>query len=91
MKRKSRILLLGIILIFGLVLLSGCVRIDETIHLEETTEAGRYYLYRTNDDNKYLKFLENFNEDKYEIYNISFGCGDDVQSEILYVVTYRLK
>ncbi len=91
MNRKLRIILLGVCLVLIVFLLSGCMEIDETIHLEETSEAGRYFLYRTNDDNKYLKFLENFDEDKYEIFDISFGSGDDLKEEVIYVVTYRLR
>ena len=94
MKRRSRLFLLGVVLILLTLLLSGCVSIDEAIHLEETTESARYYLYRVNDQEKYLKFLENFDEDNFEIVDISISYSDAIDNLnycTLYCVTYKRK
>lgn len=57
------------------VLLSGCstsTEKSETIHSETTqTSVGSYSLFRTQDVQEYLNFLENFDETKYEIVDIS--------------------
>ena len=91
MKRHHRIILLAILLILATMILSSCVHIDETVHVDETTESARYFLYKTNDQTKYLQFLENFDEQNYEMVNISISCGDDLEVEVLYTVTYRRK
>jgi len=93
MKKHYRIILLVLLLILSTLILSSCVHVDETLHVDETAESARYYLFRVNDSNKYLQFLENFDSNKYEIVNISIACGQYVSddSQVLYCVTYRLK
>ena len=90
---RTRILLFLLILSLAALLLSSCVRVDQTIHVDETAETARYYLFQNNDANQYLQFLENFDEEKYEIVDISVSCGQYISTEdgILYSVTYRSK
>ena len=83
MKRSTRIVVLIAILVLSTLLLSGCV--EETLHLDEKTEAATYFLYETNDSNKYLKFLENFDDNTYELIDISVAHGN------WFYVTYRIK
>ena len=83
MKRSTRIVVLIVILILSTLLLSGCI--EETRHLDEKTEAATYFLYETNDSNKYLKFLENFDGSTYELVDISVVRGN------WFYVTYRIK
>ena len=78
------------------VLLSGCstekTEKSETIHSETTqTSVGSYSLFRTQDVQEYLSFLENFDETKYEIVDIStslYGTRS-YGSDEFYIVTYK--
>ncbi len=92
-KRNFRWILLVILLVIATVALSGCVKIDETLHVDEKTESARYLLYRVNNPEKYLKFLEEFDEKNYEIVDISLICGGDIcdRSDTVYSITYRRK
>ncbi len=75
------------------VLLSGClIEKSETIHSEKTQMAvGSYSLFRTQDAQEYLSFLENFDETKYEIVNISTSLSGIGRygSDEFYIVTYK--
>ena len=63
-----------------------------TIRSENMQEvAGNYFLYKTVEAQEYLSFLEQFDETKYEIVNIStsmstggYGSGE------FYMVTYKV-
>ena len=75
------------------VLLSGCsTEKSETIHSETTQKSiGSYFLFRTQDAQEYLSFLENFDETKYEIVDISTSLyGIRMYgSDEFYIVTYK--
>lgn len=91
---KKRIIALFCSMLVVTVLLSGCSSIggSETIHSETTqTSVGSYSLFRTQDVQEYLSFLENFDETKYEIVDIStslFGTRT-YGSDEFYIVTYK--
>ena len=95
---KLRIVALISMLILIVVLFSGCSsEKSETIQSESVVEthiesAGNYYLFRTQYVQEYFNFLENFDENKYEIVDIStsmnsggYGSGE------FYIVTYKVK
>ena len=65
---------------------SGCGRkISETIKYNDIeTKAGNYEIYATIADQEYLKFLNNFDEEKYELIDIS--C-----KEYRWYITYKIK
>lgn len=88
---KKRIIALFCSMLVVTVLLSGCSS-SETIHSETTqTSVGSYSLFRTQDVQEYLSFLENFDETKYEIVDIStslFGTRT-YGSDEFYIVTYK--
>lgn len=89
---KKRIIALFCSMLVVTVLLSGCSSESETIHSETTqTSVGSYSLFRTQDVQEYLSFLENFDETKYEIVDIStslFGTRT-YGSDEFYIVTYK--
>ena len=91
--KKFRYVLLILLLLIIAVVLSGCISLDKVIHIDETEETAMYYLYRVNSSMKYLQFLENFDYEKYEIFDISISAVGDAGSEnaILYSITYRRK
>lgn len=49
-----------------------------------TETASNYFCYYTDNTNDYLNFLENFDDEKYEIFNISHG-------NTYWYVTYKLR
>ncbi len=61
------------------------------IHLSKTGEQEpRYYLFRTKDVKEYLKFLEKFDEVKYEIINISTSMNSVAYgNQEFYMITYK--
>ena len=87
---KKRIIALFCSMLVVTVLLSGCSSIEEseTIHSETT---GSYSLFRTQDVQEYLSFLENFDETKYEIVDISTSLYGTraYGSDEFYIVTYK--
>lgn len=92
---KKRIALFCPMLVV-IVLLSGCstesTEISDTIHSETThTSVGSYSLFRTQDAQEYLSFLENFDETKYEIVDISTSLygARTYGSDEFYIVTYK--
>ena len=91
MKKRFITLLLAIVMMATLlVVFTGCDS-TETITSDKTeTVVGSYSLFRTKDVQEYLSFLENFDETKYEIVDIStsmntagYGSGE------FYIVTYK--
>lgn len=87
---KKRIIALFFSMFVVTTLLSGCST-TETIHSETTqTSVGSYSLFRTTEIQEYLSFLEEFDETKFEIVDIStsmsvYGYGSDE----FYIVTYK--
>ena len=91
---KKRIIALFCSMLVVAVLLSGCSteKKSETIHSEKTqTQVGTYSLFRTEDAQEYLSFLENFDETKYEIVDISTSMRvlSYSNSDEFYIVTYK--
>lgn len=90
---KKRFIALFFFLLIFSILLSGCSRtIIETINSEKTeTSVGNYSLFRTTDVQVYLSFLENFDETKYEIVDISTSMDltSNGYSNEFYIVTYK--
>ena len=95
---KFRIVALFSMLVLIVVLCSGCSgEKSEIIQSESVVEtrvetAGNYYLFKTQYIQEYFKFLENFDENIYEIVDIStsmytggYGSGE------FYIVTYKVK
>lgn len=87
---KKRIIALFCSMLVVAVLLSGCsTGTSETIYSETTqTSVGSYSLFRTVDIQEYLSFLEEFDETKFEIVDISTSL-EDVESDEFYIVTYK--
>ena len=92
---KKRIIALFCSMLVVIMLLSGCSakREPETINSKTTqTSVGTYSLFRTTDVQEYLSFLENFDETKYEIVDISTSMCEYVHgSDEFYIVTYKTK
>lgn len=90
---KKRIIALFCSMLVVAVLLSGCSteKKSKTIHSETTqTSVGTYSLFRTEDVQEYLSFLENFDETKYEIVDISTSMSVLFNgSDEFYIVTYK--
>ena len=104
-KRYARILTaaLAVLLVVCIVLLlSGCSKVaedavtnvqpnHEIVHSTSTVYAeGSYHLFKTESEQEYLNFLENFDETLYEIVDIStsMNAGFNGSGEF-YMVTYR--
>lgn len=78
-----------ILLIFGLQPLLESE--PETISNSQTqNHPGTYFLYRTEDSQEYLTFLENFDEERFEIIDISTSMQAYKSGEF-YIITYREK
>lgn len=83
------ILIISCLLIFGLN--SMLETPTGTVSSTKTQEiAGNYFLYRTKDSQDYLSFLENFDEEKYEIIDIS-NSMQTAEDKEFYIITYRKK
>lgn len=72
---KKRFIALFVVMLMVVTLCTACAG---TIHSEKDQEevqevAGSYHCYWTASNDKYLSFLENFDETKYEIIDISHG------------------
>lgn len=92
MKRELKIIVFVIIFIICSILLSGCANQNNPEYLEENFEFGSYHLYKTDDANRYLQFLESFDNTKFEIVDISYGYQDHVDEadkHDTFLVTYR--
>lgn len=88
----KRVLKIIIIFILCIILLSGCANQNNPEYLEENFEFGSYHLYKTDDANRYLQFLESFDNTKFEIVYISYGYQDHVDKASkhdVFLVTYR--
>ena len=87
---KKRIIALFCSMCVVTLLLSGCSR-TETIQSETTqTSVGSYSLFRTTEIQEYLSFLEEFDETKFEIVDISTSmCVYGHGSDEFYIVTYK--
>lgn len=79
-----------IVLVLSLVGCGSDTKKSETITSSNET-VGSYSLFQTDDVDEYLNFLENFDEDQYEIVNIdtfvrktAFNYNDDY-----YMITYK--
>ena len=70
--------------------LSGCST-TETIHSETTKKSvGSYSIFRTSEAQEYLSFLEEFDETKFEIVDISTSMSTSAYgSNEFYIVTYK--
>lgn len=88
--KKRNIALICSALMFT-ILLSGCGETSETIHSEKVqTAVGSYSIFRTKYAQEYLNFLENFDETKFEIVDISTSMQVAVDgSDEFYIVTYK--
>ena len=87
---KKRIIALFCSMFVMTVLLSGCSK-TETIHSETTqTSVGSYFVFRTTEIQDYLSFLEDFDETKFEIVDISTSmCVYGHGSDEFYIITYK--
>lgn len=93
---KKRFIVAIVTILMALTLFSGCGEKEKVTQskaeVTETTTMGNYYLYETNDRQKYLYFLETLDESKYQVVDISIGYyGTSVTGEYInhYAVTYR--
>lgn len=93
---KKRIIALFFSMLLVIALSSGCSsessEKSEIIQSNKVQESvGSYYLFRTQDVQEYLNFLENFDETKYEIVDISTSLkvGSYGSSEF-YMITYKV-
>ena len=93
MTKKKGFITLLVAMIIGTTLLTGCDETTQTITSTETqtqTVVGSYSLFRTRDVQKYLSFLENFDETKYKIADISTSMDTGYNgSGEFYMVTYK--
>lgn len=72
----KRFIVLLIVLLMVVVLSVACF--SGNVHSEKNQEvqeevAGSYHVFYVSSDKKYLSFLENFDETKFEIVDISHG------------------
>ena len=93
--KKRPVIIIFVAMIAIIALLSICMHKDKssaTIQSETKEEVvGDFYLFRTQDVQEYLNFLENFDENKYEIVDISTSYTYNYRgSDEFYMVTYKL-
>ena len=88
MKKRFITVLLAIVMVTTLmVVFTGC---DSTETITSTkTEVGSYSIFQTEDVQEYLSFLENFDESKYEIVDISTSINFSGYGDTYYMVTYK--
>lgn len=79
----KKIISIIFIVIISLSLLCGC---NGTINQEDVTETktGMYEVYYTTSDKEYLNFINNLDEEKYEIFDVT-------HSHSHWYVTYKVK
>lgn len=90
---RKRFIVAVVAIVMTLGLFTGCGPRTETIYNENATQnVGSYAIFQTQDAQEYLKFLENFDETKYEIVNISTSLyGTRMHgSDEFYMVTYKV-
>lgn len=91
MRKRFITLLLAIVMVITLlVVFASCDNTNTNTITSTKTEVGSYSIYQTKESQKYLNFLEEFDETKYEIVDIStsmntagYGSGE------FYMVTYK--
>ena len=88
MKKRFITLLVVIVMVATLLVVFTSCGDDTQTTTSTKTEVGSYSLFQTRDVEEYLSFLENFDETKYEIVDISTGRGALVTDEY-YMVTYK--
>ena len=87
---KKRIIVTLLTVVMAGCWLTGCVVKTETIKSTKTeTAAGSYAIFRTESVQEYFDFLENFDESKYEIIDISTSMYTGGYADEYYVVTYK--
>lgn len=96
MKKKVLMLLVVCVLV---VSMSGCMPGTKTTQSKTGTESttstissGTYFLFETMNRDEYFSFLENFDESKYEIVDISVTNRSYNTSEYInhYAITYKV-
>lgn len=92
---RKRILALFVTVSIACAALTGCGETTETIDSSQTattTVSGSYHIFRTTVTKEYLNFLETFDENKYEIIDISASMNTITSySYDSYIVTYKDK
>lgn len=88
----KRVITLLVAILMVAALLAGCG--EETTKTVTSSKAetvtGSYALFQTEDVQEYLNFLENFDETKYEIVDISTSMDSGYQeSGEFYMVTFK--
>ena len=92
---KKRFITLFVAIVMVATLLTGCgAEITETVDTITSTkiEVGSYVLFRTRDVQEYLNFLENLDENNYEIIDISASMeqiSNYTGNSEFYMVTYK--
>lgn len=97
MKRIFLLLLVGIVAISLASCSSSEVKETSTVTHLVTTETntnvkvGSYLIFKTDNAEEYLEFLTNFDESKYEIFDISTIVRETrfTYSDDYYMVTYK--
>lgn len=82
---------LAVIMMALALLLAGCGEKKSSTTTSSKEALGSYSLFQTDEVDEYLKFLENFDKEQYEIVNIdtfvretSWNYSDDY-----YMITYK--
>lgn len=92
---KKRFIVTFVAISTILTLLTGCDEATwQTIYSSKTEQlVGSYSLFITNESEEYLEFLENFDDSKYQIVDISNGLSRANIAEFkvhdYYMVTYK--
>ncbi len=87
----KRFITLFIAIVMIATLFTGCEG-ETTIITGEKTDVGSYSMFETCNMREYLSFLENLDETKYEIIDISTSMGNYSKYEgsaEFYMVTYK--
>lgn len=80
----KKIITLLIVGVMTISVLSGCICTNTSTEPENENKTGTYELFWTKNSNNQLKFLNEFNEEKYEIIDISHDY-------YYWYVTYKIK
>lgn len=81
---------LAVIMMVLVLLLVGCGKKSATITSSKEGE-GSYSLFQTDDMDEYFEFLENFDEEHYEIVNIDTFVRETKKNynDDYYMITYK--